>query len=58
MPNTYYANYPGEFGIPLDRYAHGANMTYGVQEKVKNESLDLPSHWVLQQNDTIINWDK
>lgn len=58
VPDTYYANYPGELVIRLDRYVIGANITYGVQEKVKNESLNLPPHWVLQQNDTIIHWDR
>ncbi len=39
VPDTYYANFPGELVIPLNRYAIGANITYGVQEKVKNETL-------------------
>jgi hypothetical protein len=58
VPDTYYANYPGELVIPLNRYVIGANITWGVQEKIKNETIDLPPHWVLQQNDTIIHWDK
>jgi len=31
IPNTYYANFPGELVIPLDKYIFGANVTYGVQ---------------------------
>lgn len=31
LPDTYYANYPGELIIPLDKYIFGANVTYGVQ---------------------------
>lgn len=44
--------------IALNRYVIGPNITWGVQEKIKNETIDLPPHWVLQQNDTIIHWDK
>jgi hypothetical protein len=31
LPQSYYANYPGEMFIPLDRYALGANITYGIK---------------------------
>ncbi len=31
LPDTYYANFPGELVIPLNRYIIGANITYGVQ---------------------------
>jgi len=30
LPDSYYANYPGEMWIYLDRYALGANLTYGI----------------------------
>jgi len=31
VPSTYYANFPGQLIIPLDRYVIGANVTWGVQ---------------------------
>lgn len=31
VPDTYYANFPGELAIRLNRYVIGANITYGVQ---------------------------
>lgn len=30
LPETYYANFPGELFIPLDRYIMGPNITYGI----------------------------
>jgi len=30
LPDTYYANYPGNLYIPVDRYVFGSNITYGV----------------------------
>lgn len=57
-PDTYYANYPGELAIPLHRYVIGANVTWGVQEKLTNETGELPNYWILQQNDTIVHWEK
>jgi hypothetical protein len=35
LPNTYYANYPGELFIPLDRYVLGSNITFSVIEESK-----------------------
>ena len=55
IPDTYYANYPGELYIPLDRYLIGANITYGINETTKGS---YSSHWILQQNLTIIDWKK
>lgn len=36
IPDSYYANFPGELVIPLERYVFGPNITYGVQEKLTN----------------------
>lgn len=56
IPTAYYANYPGELYIPMDRYLLGPNITYGVDERSKNGSF--ANHWILQQNETLIDWDK
>jgi len=53
LPQSYYANYPGEMFIPLDRYALGANITYGIKY---DKGQDPPEYYVLQQNSTIITW--
>lgn len=53
LPETYYANYPGQLFIPLDRYVLGSNITYGVFD---NYDKDPPVSFVLQQNTTRINW--
>lgn len=53
MPMDYYANYPGQLFIPLDRYIFGANVTYGVRSDQKENP---PVTYVLQQNDTVISW--
>jgi hypothetical protein len=55
-PAAYYANYPGEMVVPLNRYVFGANLTWGVDERV--EVGEKPAWWILQQNDTLIHWDK
>lgn len=55
LPTTYYSNYPGELFIPLNRYILGPNITYGVKE---NEHPDMANWWILQQNLTILHWDK
>ena len=47
LPKDYYANYPGELFIPIDRYAFGPNITYGVQS---NETVGQPDYYFLQQN--------
>lgn len=52
LPDTYYANYPGQLFVPLDRYALGPNITYGVY----TEDKDPPIHYLLQQNTTRIEW--
>jgi hypothetical protein len=33
IPDTYYANFPGNLFIPLDRYVFGANITYGIDDR-------------------------
>jgi hypothetical protein len=53
LPKDYYANYPGELFIPIDRYAFGANITYSV---TSNRKQDPPEAYVLQQNSTVITW--
>lgn len=53
LPDTYYANYPGQLYIPLDRYVLGSNITYGVFD---NYDKDPPTYFFLQQNTTLINW--
>ena len=55
LPETYYANFPGEFFIPLARYALGPNMTYSVHESVP--SGEVSNFWILQQNTTILHWN-
>ena len=39
--------------IPLDRYALGANITYGI---IYEKSQDPPEYYILQQNSTRITW--
>ena len=39
--------------VPLDRYALGANITYGVNY---TKDQDPPEHYILQQNNTVIYW--
>jgi hypothetical protein len=51
----YYANYPGELYIPLNRYVMGPNITWDVNETAV--SGELPPHWILQQNKSYIEWD-
>lgn len=54
LPKDYYANYPGELFIPIDRYVFGANLTYGLYF---NQSEEYPpTYYFLQQNSTIIDW--
>lgn len=53
LPETYYANYPGQLFIPLDRIIFGSNITYGIYDIVDPYP---PVHYILQQNDTLINW--
>ena len=53
LPDTYYANYPGQLFIPLDRLVFGSNITYDVYDIVDPYP---PTHYILQQNDTLINW--
>jgi len=53
LPEVYYANYPGELFIPLDRYVLGPNITYGVHE---NQHPNMSTFWILQQNDTLLHW--
>jgi hypothetical protein len=53
VPETYYANYPGQLFIPLDRYVFGSNITYGVFD---NYDKNPPLYYILQQNGTLINW--
>ena len=57
LPSTYYANFPGQLFIPLDRYVLGANITYKVIGDEKHKYP--PEHYVFQQNDTrVFWWDK
>lgn len=51
----YYANYPGELFIPLNRYVLGPNITWGVEENTTKG--ELPSYWILQQNESVITWE-
>jgi len=30
LPEVYYANYPGNLYVPIDRYILGSNITYGI----------------------------
>jgi hypothetical protein len=53
LPETYYANYPGQLFIPLDRYVFGSNITYGVFD---NYDKEPPTYFFLQQNSTKISW--
>ena len=53
LPTDYYANYPGQLFIPISRYVFGSNITYGV---VSDQEKDVPIHFFLQQNDTVISW--
>lgn len=55
LPSVYYANYPGELFIPLNRYVLGPNITYGVKE---NQHPNMSAYWILQQNETILHWPK
>jgi hypothetical protein len=41
FPEQYYANYPGDFYIPLNRYVWGANITYDVKEKMVNKMIEI-----------------
>jgi len=54
LPETYYANYPGQLFIPLSRLAFGSNLTYGVIDK----DPDPPTYFILQQNSTRLFWNK
>lgn len=56
LPESYYANFPGELFIPLERYVLGANITYGVHENVTQKKAS--TWWVLQQNTTRLHWEK
>lgn len=47
LPEVYYANYPGELFIPLDRYVLGPNITWSVHE---NTHPNMSAWWILQQN--------
>ena len=58
LPKNYYANYPGELFIPLDRYVIGSNITYDVKEYLDNKTGELSAHWVLQQNTTKLHWNR
>ena len=49
LPSDYYANYPGQLFIPLDRYVFGSNITYGVKSEEKEKEL-APTYYILQQN--------
>ena len=57
-PTSYYANFPGELVVPLTRYVIGANLTYGITEKSLTNDSTVPNHWIYQQNDTLIHWEK
>jgi hypothetical protein len=37
LPETFYANYPGQLFIPLDRYVLGPNITYGIYDNKKDQ---------------------
>lgn len=54
LPDTYYANYPGQLFVPLDRYVFGSNITYGVYD----EDRDPPVSYILQQNTTRLFWNR
>lgn len=54
LPRDYYANYPGQLFIPIDRYVFGGNITYGLYFNKSEE--DPPTYFFLQQNSTIITW--
>ena len=56
LPDTFYANYPGQLFIDLDRFVLGANLTYGLQFGQGKDGLDPPEHFILQQNHSIITW--
>ena len=56
LPDSYYANFPGEFFIPLSRYVIGPNITWGVHESVP--SGHMSAWWILQQNTTRLHWKK
>lgn len=55
IPKDYYANYPGQLYVPLDRYAMGPNITYSVNE---NDHPNMSNFWILQQNTTRLHWNK
>lgn len=55
LPEVYYANYPGELFIPLNRYILGPNVTWGVHE---TQHPNMSAYWILQQNETILHWPK
>lgn len=50
----YYANYPGELFIPLNRYVLGPNITWGVNETAFIG--ELPPWWINQQNKSFVEW--
>lgn len=54
LPKDYYANYPGQLFIPIDRYVFGSNITYGLYFNKTEENP--PTYFFLQQNYTIIDW--
>lgn len=47
IPSTYYANYPGNLYIPIDRYVLGSNITYGVSDEYDK---DPPVYYFFHQN--------
>jgi hypothetical protein len=55
IPETYYANYPGQLFIPLDRYILGSNITWGI---IDDEDPSPPVYYILQQNTTRLFWNK
>lgn len=56
LSDTYYTNYPGRLEIFLDRYVIGPNITYNVEETMIHK--DLPTHWINQQNQSQVHFDK
>lgn len=55
IPETYYANYPGQLFIPLDRYVLGSNITWNI---VDEDDPYPPNYYILQQNTTRVFWNK
>ncbi len=53
MPKDYYANYPGQLFIPVNRLVFGANVTYGIKV---NSDQTIPTNYFLHQNQTTIIW--